>query len=229
MARNLLRYGAVVHLADGGVTRMKGLTHMRCPLGQERGFTLLEAVVVLLIIAVLGVISVPAVMNTLTYQKLSNATEALVNQVEFARVQAAARNRAYRLRVVPSDGVNSGAIHLDEGAGTACTPATFEPDTVSPEPVLDVRYVDFTEDHTEVRIVEMVPEDLAQTSLCFKPDGRVLRLDSGMPVASADGYAAGEAVYVLQLYSISQATKIAKPTNLYKRVVVPYNGIVKVE
>jgi type II secretory pathway pseudopilin PulG len=229
MARNLLGYQAVVHLVDGGVIRMNGRPHKRCPIGQEEGFTLLEAVIVLLIIAVLGVVSVPAVINTLTYQKLSNATESLVNQVEFARVQAAARNRAYRLRVVRSDGVNSGAIHLDEGTGTACTPATFEKDAADPEPILDVRHVDFTLDHKEVRIIETVPEDLDATALCFKPDGRVLRVDSGTPVASTDGYAAGEAVYVLQLFSISQVNGSAQPTNLYKRVVVPYNGVVKVE
>jgi len=208
---------------------MNGLSHMRCPQGQDRGFTLVEAVIVLLIIAVLGVVSVPAVMNTLTYQKLSNATEALVNQVEFARVQAAARNRAYQLRVIRSDGVNCGAIHLDEGIGTACTPATFQQDGVTPEPVLDVRHVNFDEDHEAVHIAQLIPDDLQQTALCFKPDGRVLRVDSGTPVASADGYAAGEAVYVLQLYAVAQDTKFGKPTNLYKRVVVPYNGIVKVE
>jgi len=193
------------------------------------GFTLVEAAIVLMIIAILAVISVPAIMNTLTHQKLSSASNSFVNQVEFARVQAAARNRAYRLQVVLSDGTNSGAIQLDEGIGSACTQQTFDTNGTSPDPVEKVRYVDFSEDFPTVHIETVIPTNLNNTSLCIKPDGRVLRLDTGAPIAGEDGYAAGEAVYVLRLYSQKHEENTAQPTNLARAIIVPYNGIPKVQ
>jgi len=200
----------------------------------EAGFTLFEAFIVMVIIAVLAIISAPAVVNLLTIQKLASATDSFVNQAQFARVQAAARNRAYELRVILSDGVNSGAIVLNEGISAACTPAVlsggvsqpnFQEDGLTPEPALDVRHVDFKTEFDEQVVIEAVePAELDSTSLCFKPDGRVLRLDTGAPVLPApDGYAAGEAVFTLRVVGENMT-----PSNHSRRVVVPYNGIPKV-
>lgn len=198
----------------------------------EEGFTLFEAFIVLTIIAIMSIISVPAIMNTLTHQKLSSATNSFVNQVEFARVQAASRNRAYQLRVELSDGNNSGAIHLDEGIGSACTPATFASDGLDPEPMEDVRVIDLLEkDLSAVKIETVEPADLETNRgalLCIKPDGRVLRVDTGGPIAPPAGYAAGEAVFTLRLYSEPIGGGNPEATNLMRRVVVPYNGIPKV-
>ena len=196
----------------------------------RQGFTLFEVVIVLAIVAVLAVISVPAIVNTLTHQELASATNSFVNQVEFARVQAASRNRAYRLRVDLSDGTNSGAIHLDEGIGSACTQETFLTNGIAPDPVEDVRTVVFDTEFPAVRIESVVPSDLAATSLCIKPDGRVLRLDTRSPVApEADtDYAAGEAIYGLRLYSQKSGEGNASPTSMARSIVVPYNGIPKV-
>jgi competence protein ComGC len=197
-----------------------------------QGFTLFEAFIVLTIIAIMAIISVPAIMNTLSYQKLSSATNSFVNQVEFARVQAASRNRAYQLRVELSDGNNSGAIHLDEGIGSACTPATFQSDGVDPEPMVDVRVIDFLEKGlSAVKIEEVEPGDIETNDgalLCIKPDGRVLRVDTGSAIAPPPGYAAGEAVFTLRLYSEPIGAGNPEATNLVRQVVIPYNGIPKV-
>ncbi len=197
----------------------------------ERGFTLLEAFVVLVIIAVLGIIAVPAIMNTLTHQKLATATNSFVNQVEYARVQAASRNRAYLVRVELSDGNNSGAIHLDEGDGSACTLQTFTADSVEPEPITDVRVVDFKEeDLSDVHIVSAEPAILVSSSkarFCVRPDGRVLSI-LGTTLPAPEGYGAGEAVFRLQLFSRDSDGGAAEATDLAREIVVPYNGIPKV-
>jgi prepilin-type N-terminal cleavage/methylation domain-containing protein len=197
----------------------------------ERGFTLLEAFVVLVIIAILAIIAVPAIMNTLTHQKLATATNSFVNQVEFARVQAASRNRAYLVRVDLSNGNNSGAIHLDEGDGSACTPATFTADGSEPEPIADVRVIDFKEEGlSDVQIVSAQPALLVSAGVarfCVRPDGRVLSMQ-GTTIPAPEGYGAGEAVFRLQLFSKESKISEAEATNLAREVVVPYNGIPKV-
>ena len=216
---------------------MSGTRNVREVNAREAGFTLFEAFIVLTIIAILAVVSVPAIVNLLTIQKLASATDAFVNQAQFARVQAAARNRAYELRVILSDGVNSGVIVLNEGISAACPPAVlnagvvqqnFELDGAVPEPVMMVRNIVFENLHERdsgVIIESVEPAELDFTSLCFKPDGRVLRLDTGAPVLPApEGYAAGEAVYTLRIVEGSSLT----PTNFTRRVVIPYNGIPKV-
>jgi prepilin-type N-terminal cleavage/methylation domain-containing protein len=200
----------------------------------SEGFTLIEAIIVLVIIGVLGMVSVPAVMNTLSLMKLQRASDAFVNQAMFARVQAAARHRAYEMRVILSDGVNSGAIVLNEGISAACTQAisidgsvqpSFEKNGQDPEPILGVKSVDFLKAHELVVIESVEPAELASTALCFKPDGRVLREDTGSPVTPApEGYAAGEAVYTLRLM-----TGEGQPTQQVRRVIIPYNGIPKVQ
>ena len=211
---------------------MKASQKSSCGTRFDQGFTLFEAFVVLTIIAILAIISVPAIMNTLTYQKLASATNSFVNQVEFARVQAASRNRAYQLRVELSDGNNSGAIRLDEGIGSACTPATFQVDGVAPEPLENVRVIDLrAEDLSAVKIEAVEPADLDDGSyarLCIKPDGRVLRVDTGDRIAPPEGYAAGEAVFTLRMYSEPVGGGNPEATNLARRIVVPYNGIPKV-
>lgn len=187
----------------------------------EQGFSLLEAAIVLIIIAVMAIVSVPAIVNTLTYQKLLSASDAFVNQAEFARVQAATRNRAYEFHVDLSDGINSGAIILNEGIGAACTPASFDPSNGA---LQDIRNRDYAANHPLVRIESVLPQNLSSTSLCFKPDGRVYRVDERAPVASnTAGYAAGEAVFTIRLY-----TSEGLATDHSRTIIIPYNGIPKV-
>jgi Tfp pilus assembly protein FimT len=208
---------------------MKTFRHRVAACTPEQGFTLLEAFVVLAIIAVLGIISVPAIMNTLTYQKLASATNSFVNQVEFARVQAASRNRAYRLRVELSDGTNSGAIYLDEGIGSACTLANFAVDGAGDEPIIAIRTVNFEEEWEEIQITGAEPAGLisgGEVHLCVKPDGRVLA-ENGSTIPAPPGYAAGEALFRLRLFGGKNGENWAE-TDQTREIVVPYNGIPKV-
>jgi type II secretory pathway pseudopilin PulG len=209
---------------------MNGLRHPPASRKNESGFTLLEAFIVLVIVALIGAISVPAIMNTLTLQKLATATNSFVNQVDFARVQAASRSRAYLVRVELSDGTNSGAIRLDEGDSSACTQASFEDDGAKPEPVENVRVLDFSKELSEIHIVAAEPSmlvDAGVARLCIRPDGRVLSVN-GATIPPPEGYAAGEAVFRLQLYVQKAGELSVKGTEHLREIVIPYNGIPKV-
>lgn len=186
----------------------------------EAGFSLLEAFITLVIIAVLAVVSLPAITSTLTHQKLHSATDTFVNQVQFARVQAAARGLAYQLQVTLADGQNSGAIVLTEGVSSACHPDNFK---VSKGALAEVRHIDYKVEHPNVHIVAASPNALTSDTLCFKPDGRVYMTSTNAPVdPEHSGYAAGEAVYTIRLYA-------GADTDLERKVIIPYNGIPKVQ
>ena len=221
MAWNLLHIAEDVCLGDRGIIEMKALKKENGERPLEQGFSLLEAAIVLVIIAVMAIVSIPAIVNTLTHQKLLSASDAFVNQAKFARVQAAARNRAYEFHVDLSDGINSGAIILNEGIGAACTPASFSAGNGA---TLDIRNRDYGGTHPNVRIESVVPQNLAATSLCFKPDGRVYRTDTRAPVDPVNtAYAAGEAVYTIRLY-----TSEGLATDHSREIIIPYNGLPRV-
>lgn len=191
----------------------------------QKGFTIAEAIIVVTLLMLLGLLAVPAVTNSLALNDLASATDDFVNQVEFARYQAGSRNRAYALVVEAGTSGNLGRIRIHEGIGSVCAPATFQQDGSDPDPVLDVRDIQFTTAHENVLLESIEPASLSGTGLCFKPDGRVLRIDTGVPVLPAPtGYAAGEAVYGLRLLGTGDAATLHQ-----RRVVVPYNGIPKVE
>ena len=201
----------------------------------QRGFSLVEMMVVIAIIALLGSVSMPSIRSGLSHLKLARAVDAFVNQVEFARSQAASRNRAYRLQVIQGQGVNRGRVIVTEGWGTLCNDLNFS-DSGGFHPVVSVRDVDFSTEHPLVMINSIEPTGIATASesdfhgLCFKPDGRVLQINEdalggGFPLQPAPaGYGAGEAVYRLTLIGEgNQATPSAR------NIVVPYNGIPRVE
>lgn len=193
--------------------------------GRVKGFTLVEAAVVLLIITVLGTLAVPQITAGLTAYKLTSGTDDFVNIVEFARMQAGMRNRAYRLSVTLAGSTSNGFVSVDEGIGTACAETTFQSDGVAPEPMTGVRTLDLTRDHDSVVLYSVEPEGLAETQLCFKPDGRVLTMDTGQPVSPApEGYGAGEAVFTLRLKTGDKYWDAHT-----RQVIIPYNGIPKVE
>jgi hypothetical protein len=85
--------------------------------------------------------------------------------------------------------------------------------------------VDFSLLHSRVLIESVEPSNLDAVGFCFKPDGRVLRPDTGDVVAPVPaGYASGEAVISIRLLAGNGI-----PTDLSRRIVVPYNGIPRVE
>jgi len=193
---------------------------------------------VLAIIVMLGAAAIPSLQSGMSHLKLARALDAFVNQIEFARTQAAARNRAYRMIVMPGQGETRGRVILTEAWGTVCNETSFT-ETGGFKPVERVRDLDFTHLHAQVMISGVTPSSLIppsldddSTGLCFKPDGRVLQVSSqasgggGVPLPAVPGYGAGEAVYRLTLMG---ADGSMTQDSISRVVVVPYNGIPRVE
>lgn len=204
----------------------------------QRGFSMIEALTVISILVLLGAVSMPSIRSGLSHLKLARAVDAFVNQIEFARSQAATRNRAYRVRVIPGQGTSRGRVIVTEGWGTLCNQLNF---TASGgfQPTESVRDIDFTTAHPWAMINSIEPSGIITTKeddyrgLCFKPDGRVLQVspgsdDGGFPLQPApDGYGAGEAVYKIVL--IGEKSKVDSTWSTARNIVVPYNGIPRVE
>ncbi len=192
----------------------------------QSGFTLMETAVVMVLLMVIGALSIPRIMNALTARKLSSASDQLAGLVEFARLQAAMRGRAYQLSYSGSSGTSPGWFSVDEGTSSVCAADTFLVDGIGEDPYIAVRELDLGEQYLgEVYLESVFPLDLADTTLCFKPDGRVLDMRTGAPVSPPPpGYASGEAVFTLRLRGAGGTWEAH-----IRRVIVPYNGVPKVE
>lgn len=199
---------------------------------------MVEALVVLSIIVALSAVTMPSIRSGLSHLKLARAVDTFVNQIEFARSQAANRNRAYRVRVIPGQGVSRGRIIVTEGWGTLCNQLNFST-SGGFTPTESVRDIDFTTEHPWAMITSIEPAGIITYTeddyrgLCFKPDGRVLQVSAGasnggFPLQPApDGYGSGEAVYKVVL--LGEKSKIDATWSTARNIVVPYNGVPRVE
>lgn len=192
---------------------------------QAAGFSLVELMMTVAVIGVLALLATPPVMRATQERELTNATQGVLNMVEYARVQAAARNRAYRLRPTVTGGIQgTGTFELIEGLTSACRGFLSPgPDGVVP---LTVRTLDLGRDHAGVRIHSIVPSDLDSAPLCFKPDGRVFQVrNDSTPViipGTAD-LAGGDARIRLQRFNAEGRAE--GPIRLIR---IPFNGMARV-
>ncbi len=193
---------------------------------RQQGLTLVEILAAMVIIIGLMAISVPVIRGGMSHSEFRDALNTFSTQVEFARIQAAARNRAYLVLVAPATEGTRGAIYITEGISASCTPNNFVDDNASPDAIVNLRVVDFALRHPKVRIKSQSPTTLAASGLCIKPDGRILEATSagGVIITPPAGYATGEAVFELELLNAAGAS-----TGIVQRVIVPYNGVPKIE
>ena len=84
---------------------------------RQRGFTLIEASMVLAVSAVLATSAAPSMQDMIAARRLDNAVGQLVNDIHLVRTAAIARNQALRLSFMPRTGGSCYAIHTS-------TPAT---------------------------------------------------------------------------------------------------------
>lgn len=196
----------------------------------SKGFTLVELLVTLAMIAVLVVVTLPPIFKAARDREVRHAAQDVLDAIEFAKVQAAGRNRAYEVVIRPTEQARAseedpglqGQILVHEGTTSACFNFPNQNDYANPR--FGIRIVNPGWDYPTVHVVETVPHDLTGTSLCIKPDGRVLRTDTQMPIVSENTlYAAGDAHIVLQRYEDNST-----PVGVQNVVVVPFNGAARV-
>lgn len=176
----------------------------------QAGFTLVELMVTVAMLAVLAVVTLPPVLRALQRREAINASQAVMDLIEYAKVQAAARNRAYRVTWNLHGGESNGRIVVQEGLSSACISFSEQEATT--------RILDLRESFPTVHLIEVRPNSLTSDGICIKPDGRVLDTYTQMPIAGGGNYAAGNAVFVLQR---TTSTGFEGQKHL---VVVPFNG-----
>lgn len=121
---------------------------------KNRGFTLIEALVVVTVIGILAALTVPAFTKMLERNRLKGAAEALFNDLQLARTEAIKRNQDVTVTFSGAGPSTTWASGLRSGlTGTTCDPAVplsnanacqlynlnqSTPPTLTPENVLRV-------------------------------------------------------------------------------------------
>src|SRR5689334_11216464 len=94
---------------DRSLMNMENMPTNRLP--KQRGFSMLELVVVVAMIMVLSAISVPKIVNQMSVYKLNVASTSLQNLIEVARFNAVRRNATVSLRPTVING--QAAFYVD--------------------------------------------------------------------------------------------------------------------
>jgi prepilin-type N-terminal cleavage/methylation domain-containing protein len=112
---------------------MKTMTKNR--LSTQRGFSMLELVVVLSVMLVLSAITLPNAMRSMNLYRLNAATTAVQNIIESARFNAVRLNTKISLRQTVIAGQTAFYVDLGGGAYVSTDPVYLLPKTVQVAPV----------------------------------------------------------------------------------------------
>ena len=86
----------------------------------DQGFTLVELMIVISILAVVSVMTLPTITDALTMSGLSGAGEAVRGAFDFTRSEATTTNRAHRVELVLASETNGGELIVTRGDSSAC-------------------------------------------------------------------------------------------------------------
>lgn len=166
--------------------------------------------IVIAILAILVSLALPNVSGGMRQATMRSATQEIMHLVDFARVQAMARNRAYEFKVDAS----GNKFTVNESSNTKCSGFASGLKDVRTL-VLDVADTDFE----DVKVIKLSPTVFSSSpSLCFRPNGSVLLTSTTVPVKSDDAdYGAGDALITIQ--------RSGNKPSLKYGVLIPYNGI----
>jgi len=169
------------------------------------------------ILAIIAALAMPSVESAYQNIEMNRVTQQVMHMVDFARVQATSRNRAYQM-VINANAGGNGMIRVNESSNSRCNGFGAG--------ISDIRVLDFnSSDYKIAKIVQVVPSALGGSyNLCFKPDGRVLRDDTAKPIpTTVSGYGSGEARIVIQRLGGNKGAQVVQ--GVAHQIVIPYNGI----
>lgn len=125
---------AFIRSNDWSLMTMKTMRNNR--LSAQRGFSLIEVVVVMALMLVLSSIAIPSVMSSMNIYRLNNAATSLQNIIEVARFNAIRRNTEIDLRQAVVNGQAVFYVDLQKNNTYVNTdPVYFVPGNVQFAPV----------------------------------------------------------------------------------------------
>jgi type II secretory pathway pseudopilin PulG len=183
-------------------------------------------------LGILAVIALPSVLEALQRRQVIDAGQAVLDLVEYARVQAASRNLAYE--IMPYNETRGACGTLPPQPGSLqvwenTTPSCFGFFPATPPTASCVRSLDLKTDFPTISMLATIPANLAApplAPLCIKPDGRVFQVQSDqVPVIipSTDDFAGGSARFRMQ--RVNPAGVAEGPIHA---VVIPFSGLARV-
>ena len=204
----------------------------------ENGFSLIELMLTIVIFSILATALVPGVSSLLARQDAKGASEQVRALFQFARTQAAVDNIAHQVVILPAQGPSGGVLRVYQGASSSCT---FD---ITSSLVREVELTSVVggsavsidgseagriEIPTRTRLVEVLPDDILEAGICFRPDGSVRDAVTNLPIIAQAGtdYGAGDVVLVLQDHIVRSEGNIT-PRGTPLRVLLPYSGIARV-
>ena len=149
--------------------------------GLARGFSMIEILIVVAILALVAGLSYPSIRSTMGEQALSDGSNKVLGALQFGYLQALGRGRSQVLRFTTSEDAPGGRIEFQETDGWSCAnPADRDGGD-------DIMLLS-TADGGEVGLVELAPEAVASSGICFKPNGRAYTGNGAIPILEDDTY-----------------------------------------
>ena len=140
---------------------------------RDRGFSLIELMIVIVLIALVSALSYPSIMHTMAEQRLHEGARQAVDLLQYARFQAVLRGRAQVVTMVLTDELPGGSMHVAESNSGACNDelSAAKREFFLPTP----------DEGGDVGVVLAVPSGIGNAGICFKPNGKVYEAASALP------------------------------------------------
>ncbi len=189
---------------------------------RRRGFSLIEIMIVIVIIALIAGLSYPSIRSTMGEQALAEGTNEVLNALQFGSLQSQSRGRSQVLRITVSEAVPGGRIEFLETNGWSCA---------SPSARAGVEPVDLPALGAggEVALTEVAPEGVGTSGICFKPNGRAYTGGGAIPILDDDSYNAPRSSTIgLRLYRFSDLGGGLVPVGVRREIHLIHAGVAQI-
>jgi len=185
------------------------------------GFTLLELMIVVIVISIITALAYPSLENTMAERRLHQASRDVVNLLQFARMQAILKGRAYRVDVaLAGTSLLGGSLQVFIENGNTCANSAVQ-----------VRSLDLSDFYPDVGLLSVKPDSVLTNSLCFKPDGRVYMANTGLaPVmqdTTASTFHTRPSTVAFVLRRIASYSGGNEAVGVRREVILPHLGVAR--